>query len=212
MTPALGDVTAYRQDGAALAASVRFVQPGSDPAPHSRPAGWARPPSPSEALMTYPDSGAPADPREELEAIRRRLVEITPTHPRGDNGLLVAGSIALASAFVVLLIALAVASTQQGAGQAAVLVAGFCVVAGFGVLGLSLLRRWQSRARAVRRERLELLARHDTLSAEMGEPRGPAYEPAAWPNRTDRLRMVVGLILAALVLFTVVVTILVRVS
>ena len=33
MTPALEDFTAYCQHGAALAASVRFVQPAPDPAP-----------------------------------------------------------------------------------------------------------------------------------------------------------------------------------
>jgi hypothetical protein len=46
----------------------------------------------------------------------------------------------------------------------------------------------------------------------MGVPRGPAYQPAPWPHSNDRFRMVVGLILAVLVLFAVVVTILVRVS
>ena len=164
--------------------------------------------------MTYPDSGASADRREELEAIRRRLAEITPTGPRGgDSGLLVAGGLALAGALVVLLVAIAVASTLEGGGgQAAVLIAGLCVVAGFAVLGLSLLRRWQDRVGAVRRERHELLVRHDALSAEMGEPRRPAYRPAPWPNRNDRLRMVLGLTLAVLVLFAVIVTILVRVS
>jgi hypothetical protein len=164
--------------------------------------------------MTYPDSGAPADRREELEAIRRRLAEITPARSRrGDNGLLVAGGLALSGALVVLLGAIAVASTlQDGAGQAAVLVAGLCVVAGFAVLGLALLRRWQDRVGAVRRERLELLARHDELSAEMGEPRGVAYRPASWLDRTDRIPMVAALALGLLVLLVVVVTILVRVS
>ena len=54
------------------------------------------------------------------------------------------------------------------------------------------------------------------LAAETGEPRGtayqPAYRPARWPSRNDRFRMVAGLILAVLVLFAVVVTVLVRVS
>jgi hypothetical protein len=164
--------------------------------------------------MTYPDSGAPADPRDELEAIRRRLAEITPAGPRGGgNGLLVAGGLALAGALVVLLVAIAVASTlDSGGSEAAVLIAGFCIVAGFAVLGLSLLRRWQDRAGAVRRERLELLTRYDVLAAETGEQRGTAYRPAPWPNRNDRFRMVAGLILAVLVLFAVVVTVLVRVS
>jgi hypothetical protein len=163
--------------------------------------------------MTYPDSGAPADRRDELEAIRRRLAEITPTGPRGDSGLLVAGGLALSGALVVLLVAIAVASTLEGGGgQAAVLIAGLCVVAGFAVLGLSLLRRRQDRVGAVRRERLELLVRYDALSAETGEPRGPAYRPAPRPNRNDRLRMVLGLTLAVLVLFAVIVIILVRVS
>ena len=168
--------------------------------------------------MTYPDSGAPPDPRDELAAIRRRLAEITPAGPRAaSNGLLVAGGLALAGALVVLLVAIAVASTlDSGGGEAAVLIAGFCIVAGFAVLGLSLLRRWQDRAGAVRRERLELLTRYDVLAAQTGEQRGtayqPAYQPAPWPNRNDRFRMVAGLILAVLVLFAVVVTILVRVS
>ena len=75
--------------------------------------------------MTYPDSGAPADPRDELEAIRRRLAELSPTGARGPgNGLLVAGGLALAGALAVLLTAIAVASTLDGgAGQAAVLIA-----------------------------------------------------------------------------------------
>jgi hypothetical protein len=168
--------------------------------------------------MTYPDSGAPADRRDQLDAIRRRLAEMTPAGPRGaGNGLLVAGGLALAGALVVLLIAIAVASTlDDGGGQAAVLIAGFCIVAGFAVLGLSLLGRWQGRARAVRRERLELLTRYDTLAAEMGEPRGAAYgrayQAASRPNRNDRLRMAAGLILAVLVLLAVVATILVRVA
>jgi hypothetical protein len=162
--------------------------------------------------MTYPDSGAPVDPREELEAIRRRLVELTPAgRRRGDNGLLMAGGLALAGALAALLVAIAVASTlDSGGGQAAVLIAGFCIVAGFAVLGLSLLRRWQDRAGRVRRERLELLARHDVLSAEVGEPRGSAYQ--TWPARADRLPMVLALTLALAVLFVVVVVILVEVS
>jgi hypothetical protein len=80
------------------------------------------------------------------------------------------------------------------------------------VLGLSLLRRWQDQAGAVRRERLELLTRYDVLAAETGEPRGTAYRPDPWPNRNVRFQMVAGLILAVLVLFAVVVTVLVRVS
>jgi hypothetical protein len=164
--------------------------------------------------MTYPDSGAPADPRDELEAIRRRLAELTPAGPRGPgNGLLVAGGLALAGALAVLLIAIAVASTlDDGGAQAAVLIAGLCIVAGFAVLGLSLLRRWQDRAAEVRRERLELLTRYDTLTGGTGEARGSAYQPAPWPNRNDRFRMVAGLILAVLVLLAVVVTVVVRVA
>jgi hypothetical protein len=168
--------------------------------------------------MTYPDSGAPADPRDELESIRRRLAELTPAGPRGPgNGLLLAGGLALGGALAVLLIAISVAATlDEGAAQVALLIAGFCIVAGFAVLGLSLLRRWQDRAAEVRRERLELLTRYDTLAAEMGESRGtayqPGYQPASWPNRNDRLRMVAGLVLAVLVLVAVVIAILVRVS
>jgi hypothetical protein len=164
--------------------------------------------------MTYPDSGSPADPRDELDAIRRRLAEITPAGPRGaSNGLLVAGGIALAGALVALRAAIAVASTLEGGGQAAVLVAGLCVVGGFAVLGLSVLRRWQVRARAVRQERLDLLARHDELVAGRDGPRrrtGPAYRPAPWSNRTDQFRLVVATILAVLVLAAIVAVILVR--
>jgi hypothetical protein len=164
--------------------------------------------------MTYPDSGSPADPRDELDAIRHRLAELTPAGPRGaGNGLLVAGGLALAGALVALLVAIAVASTLDGGGQAAVLVAGLCVVGGFAVLGLSLLRRWQIRANAVRRERLELLARYDELAAGLGRgrpPGQPAYQPAPWPNRNDRLRMVVGTILAVLLFAAILATILVR--
>jgi hypothetical protein len=164
--------------------------------------------------MTYPDSGAPADPRDELEAIRRRLAELTPAGPRGPgNGLLVAGGLALGGALAVLLIAIAVAGTLAGgAGQAAVLIAGFCVVAGFAVLGFALLRRWQDRAAEVRRERLELLTRYDTVAAELGRPRGSAYRPAPWPGRTERFRLAAGLILAVLVLVAVVVAVVVRVA
>jgi hypothetical protein len=163
--------------------------------------------------MTYPDSGAPVDPREELEAIRRRLAELTPAgRRRGDeSGLLMAGGLALAGAIVVLLLAIAVAGTlDSGGGQAAVLIAGFCIVAGFAVLGLSLLRRWQDRVGRVRRERVELLTRYDVLAAETGEPRGSAYPP--WPSGADRLPMVLGVILGVLVLFAVVIVILVEVS
>lgn len=165
--------------------------------------------------MTYPDSGSPADPREELDAIHRRLAELTPAGPRGaSNGLLVAGGLALAGALVALLVAIAVASTLAGGGQAAVLIVGLCVVAGFAVLGLSVLRRWQVRAAAVRRERLELLARQDQLAAGLGRARGPAYRPtyrpARWPNRNDRFRMLVGTILAVLLLTAVLATIVVR--
>jgi hypothetical protein len=139
--------------------------------------------------MTYPDSGSPADPRDELDAIRHRLAELTPAGPRGaGNGLLVAGGLALAGALVALLVAIA-------------------------VLGLSLLRRWQIRANAVRRERLELLARYDELAAGLGRgrpPGQPAYQPAPWPNRNDRLRMVVGTILAVLLFAAILATILVR--
>ncbi|HEY7103256.1 MAG TPA: phage holin family protein [Mycobacteriales bacterium] len=170
--------------------------------------------------MTYPDSGAPADPRDELEAIRRRLDELTPAGPRGPgNGLLVAGGLALTGALAVLLIAIAVASTLDGgAGQAAVLIAGFCIVAGFAVLGLSLLRRWQDRAAEVRRQRLELLTRYDTLVAEMGQPRGSASQPAyrsayqPAPNRNDRFRMVAALILAVLVLLVVLTVVVARLA
>lgn len=172
--------------------------------------------------MTYPDSGAPADPRDELEAIRRRLAELTPTGPRGPgNGLLVAGSLALAGALAVLLLAIAVAGTlDRGAGQVAVLIAGLCIVAGFAVLGLALLGRWQDRASEVRRERLELLTRYDTLAAEMRPTHGPAhqsghqpaYQPEPWPNRGSRVPMVAGLILAVLVLVAVVVTVAVRLA
>ena len=164
--------------------------------------------------MTYPDSGAPADPRDELEAIRRRLAELSTTGARGPgNGLLVAGGLALAGALAVLLIAIAVASTLEGgAGQAAVLIAGLCVVAGFAVLGLALLRRWQDRASAVRRERLELLTRYDTLAGRTGEARASAYQPAPWPNRNDRVRMVAGLILAGLVLLVVLVIVVARLA
>ena len=164
--------------------------------------------------MTYPDSGSPADPRDELDAIRRRLAELTPSGPRGaSNGLLVAGGLALAGALVALLVAIAVASTLVGGGQAAVLIVGLCVVAGFAVLGLSVLRRWQLRAGAVRRERLELLARQDQLAAELGSrrrPGQPAYQPPRWPNRNDRFRMVVGTILAVLLLTAVLATVLIR--
>ena len=164
--------------------------------------------------MTYPDSGSPADPRDELDAIRRRLAEITPAGPRGaGNGLLVAGGLALAGALVALLVAVAVASTLDGGAQAAVLVVGLCVVVGFGVLGLSVLRRWQVRASAVRRERLELLARHDELVAGLGGGRRtaqPAYQPAPWPNRNDRFRMMVGTVLAVLLFAAVLTTILIR--
>jgi hypothetical protein len=164
--------------------------------------------------MTYPDSGAPADPRDELEAIRRRLAELSPTGARGPgNGLLVAGGLALAGALAVLLIAIAVASTVEGgAGQAAVLIAGLCIVAGFAVLGLALLRRWQDRASAARRERLELLTRYDTLAGRTGEARASAYQPAPWPNRNDRVRMVAGLILAGLVLLVVLVIVMARLA
>ena len=164
--------------------------------------------------MTYPDSGAPVDPRDELEAIRRRLAELSPTGARGPgNGLLVAGGLALAGALAVLLTAIAVASTLDGgAGQAAVLIAGLCIVAGFAVLGLALLRRWQDRASAVRRERLELLTRYDTLAGGAGAARGSAYQPAPWPNRNDRVRMVAGLILAGLVLLVVLVIVVARLA
>ncbi len=164
--------------------------------------------------MTYPDSGAPADPRDELEAIRHRLAELSPTGARGPgNGLLVAGGLALAGALAVLLIAITVASTLEGgAGQAAVLIAGLCIVAGFAVLGLALLRRWQDRASAVRRERLELLTRYDTLAGGTGEARASAYQPAPWPNRTDRVRMVGGLLLAGLVLLVVLVIVVARLA
>jgi hypothetical protein len=164
--------------------------------------------------MTYPDSGSPADPRDELDRIRRRLAELTPAGPRGaSNGLLVAGGLALAGALVALLVAIAVASTLEGGGQAAVLIVGLCVVAGFAVLGLSVLRRWQVRAAAIRRERLELLARQDQLAAGLGSPRRtgqPAYQPRPWPNRNDRFRMVVGTVLAVLLVTAVLVTIVVR--
>ena len=165
--------------------------------------------------MTYPDSGSPADPRDELDAIRRRLAEITPAGPRGaGNGLLVATGLAIAGSLVALLVAIAVASTLEGGGgQAAVLVVGLCVVVGFAVLGFSVFRRWQVRSNAVRRERLELLARQEDLVAGLGAPRRPgqpAYQPAPWPNRNDRFRMVVGTILAVLVLTAVLATILVR--
>jgi hypothetical protein len=165
--------------------------------------------------MTYPDSGAPADPRDELAAIRRRLAEITPAGPRGaGNGLLVAGSLALGAALVALIVALAVASTLDGPGQAAVLIAGICAVLGFAVLGFAVLRRWQARSSSVGRERRELLARHEELSAGLGRPRAqvgePAREPTPWPNRNDRFRMVVGTILGVLVLAAVVTTILLR--
>jgi hypothetical protein len=162
--------------------------------------------------MTYPDSGAPIDPREELDAIRRRLAELAPAGRRrgDDNGLLMAGGLALAGALVVLLLAIAVAGTlDNGGGQAAVLIAGFCIVAGFAVLGLSLLRRWQDRVGRVRRERVELLTRYDVLAAETGEPRG-SYQP--WPSGAGRLPMVLGVVLAVLVLFAVVIVILVQVS
>jgi hypothetical protein len=160
--------------------------------------------------MTYPDSGSPADPRDELDAIRHRLAELTPGGPRGtSNGLLVAGGLALAGALVALLVAIAVASTLDGGGQAAVLIVGLCAVAGFGVLGLSVLRRWQVRAAAARRERLELLARQDELAAGLGSPRGPAYPPPALPYRNDRFRIVVGTILAVLLLTAILATLLV---
>lgn len=137
-------------------------------------------------MTIYPDSGAPADPRDELDAIGRRLAE--PAGRRhGDNGLMMAGWLALLGALGVLLLTIAVAGTvHSGAGQAAVLGAGFCIVAGFAVLGLSFLRRWQSGAARVRRERIELVARHDVLSADVDGPRAVAYEPR--PRRTDRLR------------------------
>jgi hypothetical protein len=113
----------------------------------------------------------------------------------------------------VLLIAIAVASTLEGgAGQAAVLIAGLCIVAGFAVLGLALLRRWQDRASAARRERLELLTRYDTLAGRTGEARASAYQPAPWPNRNDRVRMVAGLILAGLVLLVVLVIVVARLA
>lgn len=133
-------------------------------------------------MTIYPDSGAPVDPRDEL------VTELAPAGRRhADNGLLMAGWLALAGALGVLLVAIVVAgSMDSGGGQAAVLVAGFCIVAGFAVLGLSFLRRWQSRAAVARRERLELVARHDLLSAEMGRPHAVVHEPR--PRRTSRLR------------------------
>jgi hypothetical protein len=110
-----------------------------------------------------------------------------------------------------LLVAIAVAGTlDSDGGQAAVLIAGFCIVAGFAVLGLSLLRRWQDRVGRVRRERVELLDRYDVLAAEMGEPIGSDYRPL--PTGTDRLPLLLALILAVLVLFVVVIVILVKVS
>ena len=158
--------------------------------------------------MTYPDSGAPADPRDELAAIRRRLAETAPT-ARG-NGLLVAGGLALAGAFVALIVALVVASTLGGGGQAAVLIAGLCVVAGFAVLGLSVLRRWQIRSGAVRRERLELLVRQDELAAALGDPGPPLAEPAPLASRADRVRVVAFAALGVLVLAAVVIAVIVR--
>jgi hypothetical protein len=133
-------------------------------------------------MTIYPDSGAPADPRDEL------VTELAPAGRRhADNGLLMAGWLALAGALGVLLLAIAVAgSMHSGGGQAAVLVAGFCIVAGFAVLGLSFLRRWQNGARLARRERLEVVARHDLLSAEVAAPRTVVHEPR--PRRTGRLR------------------------
>ncbi len=133
-------------------------------------------------MTIYPDSGAPADPRDEL------VTELAPAGRRhADNGLLMAGWLALAGALGVLLLAIAVAgSMDSGGGRAAVLVAGFCIVAGFAVLGLSFLRRWQRRPGPVRRERLELVARHDLLSAEVGGPRAMVHEPR--PRRPGRRR------------------------
>jgi hypothetical protein len=162
--------------------------------------------------MTYPDSGSPADPRDELDRIHHRLAELTPAGPRGArNGLLVACGLALAGALVALLVAIAVASTLEGGGgQAAVLIVGLCVVAGFAVLGLSVLRRWQIRAAAVRRERLELLTRQDELAGALGSPRRPAYQPVPAPNRNDRFRMVVGTVLAVLLFTAILAVVLVR--
>ena len=77
---------------------------------------------------------------------------------------------------------------------------------------MSLLRRWQDRAGAVRRERLELLTRYDMLAAGTGSRAARRTSRLQWPNRTDRVRMVAGLILAALVLFAVVVIVLARLA
>jgi hypothetical protein len=165
--------------------------------------------------MTYPDSGSPADPRDELDAIRRRLAEITPAGPRGGGtGLLVGGGLGVAGAFVALIASLAVASTLDGPAQAAVLVAGICVVIGFAILGFSAFRRWNARTTAVTRERRALLARHDQLAAELGTPGPPGREPTraatSWPNRNDRLWIVVGTVLGVLVLAAIVATVLIR--
>jgi Na+/melibiose symporter-like transporter len=159
--------------------------------------------------MTYPDSGAPLDPRDELDAIRRRLAELTPAGPQRGSGLAVAG-LGLTAALVALVVALSVASTLDGGAQAAVLVVGVCVVVGFAVVGFSALRRWTARSRALSRQRRELLARHDQLAAALGTPRAPVREPARWPNRNDRFRMVVGTVLGVLVLAAVVATVVLR--
>jgi hypothetical protein len=160
--------------------------------------------------MTHPDSGAPFDPRDELDAIRRRLAELTPAGPQRGSGLAVAGALGLTAALVALVVALSVASTLDGGAQAAVLVVGVCVVVGFAVVGFSALRRWTARSRALRRQRRELLARHDQLTAALGTPRAQVREPAPWPNRNDRFRMVVATVLGVLVLAAVVATVVLR--
>jgi hypothetical protein len=158
--------------------------------------------------MTYPDSGAPADPRDELDMLRRRLAEISAAgSQRPGNGLAVAGGLSLAVALVALIIALAVASTLEGGGaQAAVLIVGICALLGFAVLGFAFLRRWQARSGAVVRERRELLARYAQLATTLGAPRAPAGEPVG----DDRFLLVLATILGVVVLAAIVVTILLR--
>lgn len=171
--------------------------------------------------MTAPDRDRPGPGQlralhAELDSVRRRLAEVTPTpNPTAGIGPLIAGAAGLGVALVSVLIGSAVAATADStparviAGAAAVLL-GF----GFGFLGIRRVRAWLGRSAALQRERDELLARHGRLLAALGQrPAGPQPGPAVGVTRRlepDRFRRVVGSIVAALIVLSVITTIVIQ--
>ena len=164
------------------------------------------PPSPGRGPRRTPAVQA------ELEAIERRLTELTPPGPpTAGTATLAAGAAAIGAAALALLLGLAVALTADDVtSRTLAAVIGIGLAAGLAAAGTLALRRWQHRRTTSSDERQALLARRTQLTGGLTQPNVSTDPAAAFAARNARLRRIAGAILAAAILAAVVTTVLIQ--